>query len=452
MESAQQVSRETGTKYWLNRCDLEEKGIALPQRYMNFDLCDTAGVIVESIDWLPAGGRLQDKRQESIGEIAIYQASMPLRELSLYSEARALLVKAGYAKIDSLCSHTSDRAENRTRLFARVAYLYPLLDDENTLTVPVMLQNEVVTEVPKESLKGDGLPRIKLCLAQDNDIANSAICLAFLRDHALSDEIRKEASDLLSELALEYRTNQIEQFRRLSDYRRRSDLEKARSNYRSYCEQLQDITSQLRDVHIAKLREADNIISLEKAIEQRAKDEEPAKALAKLESLEGIKRVDVLRDTILLTTEHIRIREHRSGRLYDVGVFEISVAQHRRGADAILFANKTRKVCGHGPDMHHPHIFDRGDACFGDELGEMIAKVHARSDYFQLAVLLLQFLQSVNVLDIAGRKIYAWPRIDEESGKLVKSDGVDPLDDREEEEEEEEEDFEDCDEPEFDDD
>jgi hypothetical protein len=113
---------------------------------------------------------------------------------------------------------------------------------------------------------------------------------------------------------------------------------------------------------------------------------------------------------IVVTTHDIYCTNPKTKIVHYIGMFNITLnlnpSKHEEGASIVKFENLhgVNKKCGH----HAPHVFGNGSACLGNistALPQLIAKCE-----FALAVdLCIQFLQSVNIEDSAGRNLVHFP-------------------------------------------
>ena len=58
--------------------------------------------------------------------------------------------------------------------------------------------------------------------------------------------------------------------------------------------------------------------------------------------------------------------------------------------------------------MHAPHVFHNGRPCLGN-MTEVIPELVANYEFAALAMVAIQFIESVNVNDSAGMHINKWP-------------------------------------------
>lgn len=93
---------------------------------------------------------------------------------------------------------------------------------------------------------------------------------------------------------------------------------------------------------------------------------------------------------------------------FDIGKFEIMIPMN---GGSLVFKNRTRTVRSFGnQDMHHPHVFQHGNACLGTA-DASIPVLIAEYQYAAVANLAISFLKSVNPADSAGQWITSWPRV-----------------------------------------
>ncbi len=66
------------------------------------------------------------------------------------------------------------------------------------------------------------------------------------------------------------------------------------------------------------------------------------------------------------------------------------------------------QICGYeGKQMHHPHVFDDGSACFGDFMDPIIVAMED-GDYYSMIDIILLFLEQACNDDCAGKYWPSW--------------------------------------------
>jgi len=90
---------------------------------------------------------------------------------------------------------------------------------------------------------------------------------------------------------------------------------------------------------------------------------------------------------------------------YDIGEFTIIISSARSHATCL---NRTRRVTGLQPGMNHPHVYPDGHACLGSA-NETLPKLVSGFQWALAVALTIEFLESVNFPETAGRYIVEWP-------------------------------------------
>lgn len=110
--------------------------------------------------------------------------------------------------------------------------------------------------------------------------------------------------------------------------------------------------------------------------------------------------VKVFTDTLFCT-------DPRSGKRHEIGAFRIEI--NTAGSNGgVSWFNLTRRVDGCNAGMQAPHVFPDGHACFGNT-AETFAELIANYEFAAVAMVAVQFVESVNVDDAAGKYIHNWP-------------------------------------------
>ena len=144
----------------------------------------------------------------------------------------------------------------------------------------------------------------------------------------------------------------------------------------------------------------------------------------KLVSLDGIESVTATEDMVVINTQNIYIATKIPGRIFnefpdgskkeiifDIGKFRIEIYLDARNG-GIRFFNTTRKGTGDNYNIHHPHVNVHGQPCLGN-ISEMIAQLIAEYQFAAIAMLALEYLETVNFDDSVGRGILKhWPIVE----------------------------------------
>ena len=136
--------------------------------------------------------------------------------------------------------------------------------------------------------------------------------------------------------------------------------------------------------------------------------EKYAAEFEKLAELPHVMRVAMEGNKISVFTD--RIYCDHDGRRYDIGDFRIEVYMDGSNGGVRMF-NLTRQVSAHSSGMHAPHVFRDGNPCLGN-LKEAIPQYIGEYEYSVVVMLCVQYLQSVNVNDDAGKYISQWPVVE----------------------------------------
>lgn len=113
-------------------------------------------------------------------------------------------------------------------------------------------------------------------------------------------------------------------------------------------------------------------------------------------------------DSLVVFTDKTFCEDPRTGIRHLIGRHKIVINLEQRN---ISVFNLDFTIIGHGGErMQAPHVFAAGNLCMGTAASDF-RKLLSFRDCFQLVLLTLQFLESVNVEDAAGKFIDCWPWI-----------------------------------------
>ncbi len=212
--------------------------------------------------------------------------------------------------------------------------------------------------------------------------------------------------------------------------RRQTYIERNRTRGRNFTDQL-DQEAQTLQQKVAELQTA-LTSSLRRLAEIRTQKEvmrthavENSEKLYgsefdQLSTIDRVARVDTTEEALQITTHTLHCQNPNTGNVHVLGRYRIDIllrGEEERERDSILMFNLDRRVeqGSHG-NMHAPHVFGDGGACFGN-IEESVSDLYANCEYVALVCLLICFLQSVNVEDSAGSYIVNWPLADTQSAK-----------------------------------
>ena len=128
------------------------------------------------------------------------------------------------------------------------------------------------------------------------------------------------------------------------------------------------------------------------------------KEFDKLLEMEKIRDVRVRDGVVQVFTDTLFCVDPRSQKTHEIGHFRIDFNPNGE----VRWFNLDRKISGYGNGMQAPHVFPDGRACLGN-MQEVIPELIANYEYAALAMVCINFVESVNVEDDAGRHINRWP-------------------------------------------
>lgn len=124
------------------------------------------------------------------------------------------------------------------------------------------------------------------------------------------------------------------------------------------------------------------------------------KEFDKLLQVPKIRDVRVREGAIQVFTDTLYCVDPRSNKKHEIGNFRIEFGL----SGTVRWHNLTRLIGG----CHAPHVLDGGEACLGN-MAEVIPELIANYEFAALAMVCIQFVESVNVDDRAGALIHKWP-------------------------------------------
>lgn len=118
--------------------------------------------------------------------------------------------------------------------------------------------------------------------------------------------------------------------------------------------------------------------------------------------------INKINSAITINTKTIYCHEHREDNWYEIGAFKITI---RLTSETIRYYNKTRRRDACGGNMHAPHIFNDGHACWGPAFKEQLKQLFKNRQLLLLIYEVLRFPEYVDTKDSAGAYIKKWPLV-----------------------------------------
>ena len=167
----------------------------------------------------------------------------------------------------------------------------------------------------------------------------------------------------------------------------------------------------------------DNLTFIMKQLEEIKDDkdtiaEKIIKDLDLILSCELIEDVFIENDLFKVYTKDLIITDDK-GRRYKGGNFEITIDMKNC---YVTFKGSLKKQGFWSNKDPHPHISYNGEACLGN-ISSTVAELCSQNELYALVTILLDFLQSANTNDAAGKyvQIY-WDEIDENGNVIEKEE------------------------------
>lgn len=131
--------------------------------------------------------------------------------------------------------------------------------------------------------------------------------------------------------------------------------------------------------------------------------------------------------TISVKTNDIYVRDPRDGEVFHLGKFLITINVNHgdRRTRPISWKNLTQRIDAFEESMHAPHVFRAGNACLGNA-EPMITDAITKRNVYEMVMVAVEFIKSVNVDDPAGRLVRRWPHVNKD--EVPESANLEPWD------------------------
>lgn len=136
-------------------------------------------------------------------------------------------------------------------------------------------------------------------------------------------------------------------------------------------------------------------------------EEQLGKEFDSILALPQVRDVEINDDTLTIVTDTLYCLNPETNKYHEIGAFHIVIGAEEDN-HYIRWHNQTRSVDAMRDDMQAPHVFADGHACLGN-LDEILPDLIARWELAIATQLAIQFIETVNVDDSAGRYIHRWP-------------------------------------------
>lgn len=133
---------------------------------------------------------------------------------------------------------------------------------------------------------------------------------------------------------------------------------------------------------------------------------------------------------LVFKTNRLIMTEPITGKRFLLGKAYIKFYKGAPIVDNIRISTDNIRVAYEQNDMYHPHVFMSGKPCWGNAYNDLVLEAE-RKDYISMVLTIVQFLQTADITDEAGRFIAAWDEVDDngiiehfgEPGSVLFKDG-----------------------------
>ena len=235
-------------------------------------------------------------------------------------------------------------------------------------------------------------------------------CLQTIFDEESNESMWKKAKSRDSMITQLKSTMEEGSRSRLSDIRRK--LERDTNDLESYRRSLKTIADKVAEGR----RKLDSEVGYDEDVLNRI-----LKDLDSIVAFEKVKDVLIEPGSFTVFTEPLTITSDR-GLNYKGGSFEIKL--NLNNSDVRFKGTEARQGywTSHDP---HPHVNgENGQPCWGS-LASTIAELSSQNELFALVLFCIDYLESANTQDTAGKRVVNWVRLDEDGDEIgVQSDDM----------------------------
>jgi hypothetical protein len=117
----------------------------------------------------------------------------------------------------------------------------------------------------------------------------------------------------------------------------------------------------------------------------------------------------------IVTTAPLYMYHDRTGEKYFLG--DMRIEMNPQNTEVRFYNISNRRKSYWSSQDNHPHVGENGGACLGN-VGATIAELCSQMELYALTLVGIDFLESTNTSDPAGKNIVNWDKVDEE-GNII---------------------------------
>ena len=190
------------------------------------------------------------------------------------------------------------------------------------------------------------------------------------------------------------------------------DKERLKRDIEDYRNSLDEYKSRIKVMSDALMLKMKHLESIDDVID--AKINNIMKDLDLIINNESIYDIKFENGIFTIYTNHLNITSDKDDK-YNGGKFKIQLNMNT--SDVRFFSDNPRKGYWTENDPH-PHVDgNRGNPCLGN-VSSTIAELCSQGELYALALICVDFLQSANTEDVAGKNVRNWDRIDK-NGNII---------------------------------
>lgn len=132
-----------------------------------------------------------------------------------------------------------------------------------------------------------------------------------------------------------------------------------------------------------------------------------------IETIKKVGNVTLTDQNVLhVKTKELYITEPVTGKRFYLGSMLIKINLASTDPNTIKTENINNCRNGYTDACQHPHIFGNEDACWGNTT-DILLEYLQQHNYYLVIINIIQFLETCNIFDAAGRYVSAWDEVDE---------------------------------------
>lgn len=226
-----------------------------------------------------------------------------------------------------------------------------------------------------------------------------AINLLYIYTEKYITDLTNEFNKIKNELVIESITNELLKSYEYKEKQHYDKIELAKVEVRDY-----------RAAYMRRIEKLENLLSTKFIIDKEKYLEKIKDQMTKIINHNKVEKIEIQNDVLHIFTKKLYMYEPIREKRYYLGCMDIAIRLNE--SKNIKIYNIDNKRNALWENSNHPHVDNYGYACFGN-IDCQLVEYQNENNYYPLFITILNFLQTANIDDEAGKWITKWDEVDE---------------------------------------